>query len=192
MLAGTNAATRATTNGATRDVNDDGTEGRAMGLAEASSLLWQERETLELLLFKLVTEQLIVSAGQTRWLARANDELEQVANQLRSIEVLRAAEVDVLADRMGRDDLNTLADLAAASPEPWSSIFTEHRDALLKLVIQIERASDENQALLTAGSRAIRETLVSITETVDSYDASGSKGCNAFGSIGPAIVGEQA
>src|SRR5258708_1388620 len=103
MLAATNAATSATTNGATHDVNDDRTEGRAMGLAEASSLLWQERETLELLLFKLVTEQLIVSAGQTRWLARANDELEQVANQLRSIEVLRAAEVDVLADQMGRD-----------------------------------------------------------------------------------------
>ncbi|HEY2042603.1 MAG TPA: flagellar protein FlgN [Jatrophihabitans sp.] len=163
-----------------------------MGFSEASSLLWQEREALELLLFKLVTEQLIVSAGQTRWLARANDEVEQVANQLRSIEVLRAAEVDVLSDQMGRDDLNTLADLAAASPEPWSMVFTEHRDALLKLVVQIEQASDENRALLTAGSRAIRETLLSIADTVDTYDASGSKGRNAFGSTGPAIVDEQA
>jgi 2-succinyl-5-enolpyruvyl-6-hydroxy-3-cyclohexene-1-carboxylate synthase len=163
-----------------------------MGFSAASNLLWQEREALELLLFKLVTEQLIVSAGQTRWLARANDEVEQVAEKLCSIEVLRATEVDVLTDQMGRDDLHTLAELAAAAPEPWASIFTEHRDALLKLVVQIEQASDENRALLIAGSRAVRDTLLSLTDTVDTYDANGARGRNSFGGTGPAIVDEQA
>jgi hypothetical protein len=182
----------AATNATTGDNGFDVTEGRAMGFSEASSLLWQEREALELLLFKLVTEQLIVSAGQTRWLARANDEVEQVAEQLRTIEVFRAAEVDVLAGQLGRDELRTLAELAEAAPEPWAAIFTEHREALLKLVLQIEQASDVNRALLVAGSRAVRETLLSIADTVDTYDASGAKGRNAFGSTGPAIVDEQA
>src|SRR5438045_4734995 len=39
-----------------------------MGLAELSSILWRERDMLELLLFKLEEEQLVLAAGRTRWL----------------------------------------------------------------------------------------------------------------------------
>ena len=42
-----------------------------MGLQEVSTTLWQERNLLELLLFKLEEEQLLLAAGRTRWLARA-------------------------------------------------------------------------------------------------------------------------
>ena len=37
-----------------------------MGLAELSSILWRERDMLELLLFKLEEEQLVLAAGRTR------------------------------------------------------------------------------------------------------------------------------
>ena len=41
-----------------------------MALAELSNVLWRERELLEMLLFKLESEQLVLAAGRTHWLAR--------------------------------------------------------------------------------------------------------------------------
>ena len=62
------------------------TESTSMGFAEVSTMLWRERDALSLLLFKLVEEQLIVSAGRTRWLANANEEIEFALEQLRGTE----------------------------------------------------------------------------------------------------------
>jgi hypothetical protein len=165
------------------------TESTSMSFSEVSSLLWQEREALELLLFKLVEERLIVAAGETRWLAAANREIESVVIQLRGVEVVRAAEVDSIAAELGRAEALTLTELAAVADEPWASILTEHRDAMLKLVVQIEQAADENRRLLTAGARAVRETLLAMTESVDIYDARGMASPAALRSV---IMDEQA
>ena len=54
-----------------------------MGLAEVSTVLWTERELLELLLFKLEEEQLVLASGRTRWLAHATREVEMVIEQIR-------------------------------------------------------------------------------------------------------------
>ena len=40
-----------------------------MGLSEVSNILWRQRQLLELLLFKLEEEQLVLKSGSTRWLA---------------------------------------------------------------------------------------------------------------------------
>ena len=63
-----------------------------MGLAEVSGILWKERELLELLLFKLEEEQLVLASGRTRWLAHATREVEFVMEQIRTTELLRATE----------------------------------------------------------------------------------------------------
>lgn len=165
------------------------TESTAMSFSEVSSLLWQEREALELLLFKLVEERLIVASGETRWLAPANREIETVVGQLRGIEVVRAAEVDVVAASLGREDALTLSELAALAEEPWRGILTEHREVLLGLVVQIEQAADENRKILGAGARAARETLLAMTESVDTYDA---RGVTSQTAPRPMIVDEQA
>ena len=39
-----------------------------MGLSEVSNILWRQRQLLELLLFKLEEEQLVLTAGRTRWI----------------------------------------------------------------------------------------------------------------------------
>ena len=49
-----------------------------MGANELSALLWRERELLELLTFKLEEEQLLLTAGRTRWIEHATREVEQV------------------------------------------------------------------------------------------------------------------
>ncbi|MGI8666924.1 MAG: flagellar protein FlgN [Jatrophihabitans sp.] len=160
-----------------------------MGFAEVSTMLWRERDALGLLLFKLVEEQLIVSAGRTRWLAQANEEIEFALEQLRGTEVLRAAETDAIAEELGLAVPPTLADLEAAAPEPWATLYGDHRRALVQLVAEVEQVTLENRRLLTAGSRAIRETLLSVTQTVQTYD---SRGSAAPSSSGPMLMDEQA
>jgi len=160
-----------------------------MGFAEVSTMLWRERDALSLLLFKLVEEQLIVSAGRTRWLANANEEIEFALEQLRGTEVLRAAETDAISEELGLSNSATLAELEAAAPEPWGTLYGEHRRALVQLVAEIEQVTAQNRSLLTAGARAIRETLLSVSQTVQTYDASGSAApCGA----GPVLMDEQA
>jgi flagellar FlgN protein len=165
------------------------TESKSMGFAEVSTMLWRERDALQLLLFKLVEEQLIVSTGRSRWLAQANEEIEFALEQLRGTEVLRAAETDAIADELGLAMPPTLAELETAAPEPWATLYGDHRRALIELVAEVEQVTAENRKMLTAGARAIRETLLSVTETVQTYDARGSA---ARSNSGPMLMDEQA
>lgn len=152
-------------------------------------MLWRERDALHFLLFKLVSEQLIVSSGRTRWLTQANEEIEFALEQLRGTEVLRAAETDALAEQLGLTSPATLAQLEAAAEEPWGTLYADHRRALLELIAEIEQVTAENRRLLTAGARAVRETLLSVSETVSTYDNRGSASATP---TGPRLMDEQA
>jgi len=160
-----------------------------MGFAEVSTMLWRERDALQLLLFKLVEEQLIVSSGRARWLPQANEEIEFALEQLRGTEVLRAAETDAIAEELGLPSPATLAQLEAAAAEPWATLYADHRRALVALVAEVEQVTTENRKLLTAGARAIRETLLSVSATVQTYD---SRGTAASTETGPLLMDEQA
>jgi hypothetical protein len=148
-------------------------EETAMGYPEISTLLWREREALNLLLFKLIEEQLVVAAGQVKWLPQANHEVELALEQVRGAEVLLAAEIEsFVADAgLGRPSLLTVC---KAAPEPWATVLGEHREAVLKLVADVARTTDDNRTLLQAGARSVRETMLSITDTVDVYDSRGT------------------
>lgn len=130
--------------------------------ATISSLLWHEREALELLLFKLSEEQLILSAGATRWLARANDEVETVLADLRGAEILCAAEVETVAGRLDLGSAASLTAVAAAADEPWTTLLGDHRVTLVSLVGEVRAVTADNERLLGAGARAIGETLTSL------------------------------
>ena len=157
--------------------------------AALAAILWSERATLEHLLFKLVQEQHILSAGATRWLNRADDELRAALDELRTSEVVRAVEVQALADALDLPAETTLAELAAIAPEPWPLVLTEHRSALRSLVFEIEAVAAENRRLLRVGAHAIRETLDHLSQAVAGYDASG--GAVSF-RRGPFLLDEQA
>ena len=144
-----------------------------MGLAEVSGILWKERELLELLLFKLEEEQLVLASGRTRWLAHATREVEFVMEQIRSTELLRAVEVDAAAGELGLEPGPSLGAIAAAAPDPWGELFRGHRDAFLTLTAEIQDLADANRDLLTAGSRALRETLLGLDQPLDTYTARG-------------------
>lgn len=135
-----------------------------MSLTEVSSILWRERELLELLLFKLEEEQLLLAAGRSRWLGHATREVEMVLDEIRRAEVGRAVEVEAVAAELGLGSGATLRELAECAPAPWDDILREHRNAFLAASQEITALAQANKELLTSGYRAARETLLSLGE----------------------------
>ncbi|WP_329609297.1 flagellar export chaperone FlgN [Arthrobacter sp. ATA002] len=87
-----------------------------MGTQKLSALLWEERELLELLVFKLEEEQLLLTSGKSRWLQHATREVEQVLERLRAAALGRAVAVASLAGDWGTAEDATLRELVAAAP----------------------------------------------------------------------------
>ncbi len=141
------------------------------GFSQIASLLWQEREILERVLFKLIEEQLVARAGQPRWLSAASIELDEALQDLRRSEVVRAMKVDELAEQRGLPPGVALAQLADAAPDPWNAILLEHRAALRGLAAEIDAATSQTRRLLESGARGARERLLSLTDAVATYDS---------------------
>lgn len=157
--------------------------------AAVSTILWGEREALELLLFKLVEEQLVITSGTTRWLPRADGEVRAAIDRVRAGEVVRAAEVEALALVLGMPLETSLAELAETAPEPWAMVLGDHRTALRQLVFEIEGVAAENRRLLDAGSKAITDTLDTLGLAVAGYDRTGGA---VSSRRGPFLLDEQA
>lgn len=133
-----------------------------MGLREVSAILWRERHLLELLLFKLDEEQLVLAAGRTRWLARATREVEMVLEEIRQTELERAVEVSRVAVDLGLSASASLRQLAKVAPAPWQDILVEHRQAFLSLTDEVTSLVQANRELLARGQKAVRDVLASI------------------------------
>src|SRR3954447_17354023 len=88
--------------------------GGSVSLTELSSVLWRTRELLELLLFKLEEEQLLLAAGRSRWLAHATREVEMVLDQIRQTEIIRAAQAQSVARELGLGVDASLSQIADA------------------------------------------------------------------------------
>jgi hypothetical protein len=146
-----------------------------VGFAEVSGVLWHERELLELLLFKLEEEQLVLAGGRARWLPHATREVEAVLGRIRQAELLRRVELGRLTRELGLSGDVPLRQLADASPPPWDELFRSHRAAFLALTGEITALTEANRDLLSAGARAVSEALLSsgLVEGSDTYDATG-------------------
>jgi hypothetical protein len=139
-----------------------------------STLLWREQELLDLLLFKAEEKQYLIITGKTRWLPRIAHEIEVVLDQLRTLEVERAATTEQIASGLGIGIDPSLRRLAEAAPAPWNDLYAKHHEALLVLVTELRSLSDANRELIEGGLAAIGEALVSVkTPTAGTYGASG-------------------
>ena len=130
-----------------------------MGLSEVSNILWQERQLLELLLFKLEEEQLVLASGRNRWLSHATREVEMVLEEIKRTEVARAIEVDTAAAELGLPAGPSLRQLAEVAQSPWKGILEQHRRAFLTVTQEIIALAQVNRDLLSKGQRATREAL---------------------------------
>ena len=147
-----------------------------MGFAEVSDILWRERELLDVLVFKLEEEQLLLAAGKVRWLARATREVELVLEQLRLTELTRSVEVDAAAASIGLESSVSLSKLAETAPQPWGDLFRAHRDAFLTITNEVSALAAANRDFVTSAYHATQETLRAIgAASVDGYTADGRR-----------------
>ncbi len=145
-----------------------------MGPEELSTLLWRERELLDLLVFKLEEEHLILSTGKTRWLESATREVDHVVQRLRATSLERTVVASQLAVSWGLVEDAGLLDLAdAASTGPWQEILTEHLQAMLATVEQIRGQRDINLQFLRAGLRSAQDTAANLSPEAGTYDHRG-------------------
>ncbi len=133
-------------------------------LGEVSNILWRERQLLELLMFKLEEEQLVLASGRTRWLQHATREVEAVLGEIKRMELDRAVHVDALARVMGSTESATLRELSEHAPAPWDLIFSEHRNALMELTLEIDSVAKSNRDMLNRGQAATRDALAALGE----------------------------
>jgi hypothetical protein len=137
-----------------------GSGGDGMGVHELSAQLWRERELLELLLFKLEEEQLLLAAGKSRWVSHATREVEQVVQRLQAHELTRAVEVAAVAAEWGiREDAPLTELVAAAEGGVWHDLLESHRVALVSLTDEIARLRDSNQRLLRSALRSAEDAM---------------------------------
>lgn len=136
------------------------------GFAEVSDTLWRERELLDVLLFKLDSQRLLLRAGSVRWLARATHEIDLVLEQLQLVEITRALQVDDLAAQLRLPSGATLSELAAVAPTPWTELFDAHRAAFRTLIDEVTALAEANQrALLDACATSERNLAALRTAT---------------------------
>jgi len=144
-----------------------------MGLNELSTALWRERELLEMLLFKLEEEELVLASGRSRWLGRATREVESVLDQIRGVELGRAIEADDAAREVGIPEGASLLEIAKAAPSPWNDLLRGHHVALTDVTSQIDAIAHSNRDVLSQSVRATQEALMGISTTVSTYNPKG-------------------
>lgn len=142
-------------------------------LMNLSEVLWRERHLLELLVFKLEEEQLIITSGRTRWLSHATREVENVLDEIRAADLGRAIEADEAAVMLGLEPGCSLNTLASAAPAPWDELLRAHRDAFCSLTAEIASLGAGNRDLLAISHKAAQEALAGLQKSVMTYDDSG-------------------
>jgi hypothetical protein len=146
--------------------------------AEISRTLWRERELLDLLLFKLHEQHLLLMTGNVEWLPRASSEVEAVLERIGHVELERAVEFEDVASDLGLRPGPSLRELSAAAPEPWGFLLGEHHNAFLVLAERIQTAAEANRELTDAAAQATEAVLASLAgadTTVAAYGASGMR-----------------
>ncbi|WP_299953785.1 flagellar protein FlgN [uncultured Modestobacter sp.] len=151
-----------------------------------STLLWREQELLDLLLFKAEEKQYLILTGKSRWLARIAHEIEVLLEQLRTLELERAAATEQIAGRLGMEANPSLRQLAEAAPAPWDDLYAKHHEALLVLVTELRGLSDANKELIESGLSVINDALRSsgpATTAAGTYTQAGRAAGNAYRSV---------
>lgn len=130
-----------------------------MDFDHLSTILWRERELLELLLFKAEEKQFVIISGKTQWLPRIAREIELVLANLRNLELERAAHTETIAAGLGLEPNPSLRQVAQAAPAPWDELLQQHYESLLVVVGEIRALSDANRDLAETGLNAINDAM---------------------------------
>jgi hypothetical protein len=141
-----------------------------------SQTLWRQHGLLELLLYRMEVQRLVLATGSGKWAEIAADDVEATMDILREEELIRATQVARVAEVLGIDADASLRDLVDAAPEPWAEILRDHQRSFLDLVDRIETTSKANRDLIRRSLQLTREMLNLPSEPAraGTYDRSGA------------------
>lgn len=148
-----------------------------MSAQDLSALLWRQRELLDVLTFKLVEEQLLLTSGESRWISHGTHEVEQVIQRLNAAVLAVSVESAKVAHAWGLPEDSGLRALAAGAPDgPWGDLLASHLEAMTKQTDYIARLRDANSQFLRAAARSTQESLAESRPTAGTYNAKGRTG----------------
>lgn len=156
-------------------------------LENLTRCLWQQRDVVTYLLYKLTVTNLLLAADERRFVPDALREVELAVQALRAGELARDTAVRELAGRWSTDpEVLTLDEVARRSPPPYDHIFTDHRSAFRELAGEVERTARENRGLALDDLELVTDQLDQLTgggtTTPTTYDAHGH--LDASGGVG--------
>lgn len=144
-----------------------------MTAQDLSTHLWRERELLELLVFKLEEEQLLLTAGKSRWVTHATREVEQVMDRLRESSLAQTVALAAVAREWGAPEDCSLRELIGIAGSPWAELLGAHLQAISDLAAEIRQLRDTNEQILRFAARSAQETLAQFNPDGGTYDARG-------------------
>lgn len=148
-----------------------------LSLTSLADMLWDEREVVELLLYKLIVAKLLLAADERRFVTAALSEVDLAVDLLHRTEQEREELVAMTARDWGMTpEYLTLAYLAEATPPQFRSVFTDHLRAFLRLADEIEETARTNSQLANSSLSHVQESLRALGASgpsVGAYDASG-------------------
>ncbi len=128
-------------------------------------VLRQEQAALDWLAFKISEAELLTDSREGRFLPMIVDEVDEIADELGTIEVARAMVVAELCDALGRpgeDDI-TLSDLIALAPPEIESALAELRTELTELTDHLTATAARG----TASAQIHKATITSALNNLE-------------------------
>ena len=141
---------------------------------DLSMHLMRERDLLELMLFKLETQQTLLGTGRSRWVGHTAGVVERGAEAMTTAALERATFVTAVAAEWGAPEVETLSELVAVAPtDGWREVLQGHQAAMVALADEIGEMKTVNEMRLRSALRVTQETIAGLGEPTGEYDATG-------------------
>jgi hypothetical protein len=158
-------------------------------LPELSRVLWQQRDLIERLEYRLEVQQLIMVSQRTDRLALAVGEVESAIEQIRVAEDHRLEVVRDVAKSLGLPATATISQIRAVVHPPWDYVLSDHHAAFLRLVTSTEELTTRNRELAHHGLGDARTAVAHLGGVAPK--TYGKKGDRSSLALPPTLVDQQ-
>ncbi len=128
-------------------------------LLQLIDVLDDEIERIAILRFRLVVLGSLMAADQVPWLDRSVQELERASEQLRLVDLRRAATTVGLSDRYHLGSDARLEDLADHVDLAWGEILRDRRIQLLEEIASVEGLVETTAAAVGRRTALVQDAL---------------------------------
>jgi hypothetical protein len=128
-----------------------------------------ELEQLGVLRFRLVALASLLAADQSLWLPMSVQELQQATEELRLIDLRRAATTMGITDACRLDADSGLQEIAGRLDESWGEVLHGRREELLEQVANLQGVAELTITALGRRSELVREALAFVPKPGTTY-----------------------